>query len=340
MTGRTLAERAVTFGYDLRMRCEWCGNASLLSGADYSRLNNEAEARVDCQHCDQSIHYGPLVAAIRDPDDPALNDDVVNQLAWYHSSTFADWPSATYEAPLRAAWEPARRRGLFSDHERYLRLQLGKALHLGTYEAAIENMFRRMRDQADEHSTFFLHRVSVNIPPGRLNTGFRDENKEPAADIAVADLDELDLDAVRYLNVWEASGCVSLAIRPEVMTSIQTMQIPRSTAQLPASVLDLVATFGTMLDAAAGRGAGIPGSQQQLGTYQLIAEFDDALVKHYLHNVSPLVADDVSDAIRSHQPADAIDFLARADAFARHADLLTSPEQVIADAAAAAPRFV
>lgn len=72
-------ERAITFGYDFRMRCDACVKASYLPGADYIRHNNEAGAHMDCDHCDNSIHFGPLVADIRDPDDLALDDSLVNK---------------------------------------------------------------------------------------------------------------------------------------------------------------------------------------------------------------------------------------------------------------------
>ncbi|OEJ21632.1 hypothetical protein AS594_39615 [Streptomyces agglomeratus] len=80
VNGAGLIERPITFGYDFRMRCDGCGRASTLSGIDYLRLNDETGALMDCDHCGASIHFGPLTADIRDQDDPALDDSMVNRL--------------------------------------------------------------------------------------------------------------------------------------------------------------------------------------------------------------------------------------------------------------------
>ncbi len=38
-----------------------------------------------------------------------------------------------------------------------------KALHIGTYEAAVHNMLRRIRDQADRGNQFYLYRVHLSL---------------------------------------------------------------------------------------------------------------------------------------------------------------------------------
>lgn len=222
-----LIERQITFGYDFRMRCDSCGRTSTLSGADHVRLENEAHARMKCDHCPGSFHFGALVAGIRDPDDPALDDHMLNKLSWYHTSTYEDWPSPDYERDVRNDFSASPARVLLGDPERYLRGQLDKALHLGTYEAAIENMYRRMRDQANENSTFYLHRVRINVSPDRVNSGFHDENHEPAADISITELRDRGLDAVRYLNSGRPRGAFPW---PFVRTSSRTSRPSRSPA--------------------------------------------------------------------------------------------------------------
>ncbi|WNF31079.1 hypothetical protein RI138_31985 [Streptomyces sp. C11-1] len=221
-----LIERKITFAYAFRMRCGICRQTSVLSGSDYLRLEDGNGACMPCDQCGGSIRFGPRTASIRDPDDPALDDSMVSRLSWYHTSTYEDWPSSAYERDMRKKYSIDHVRALMGGPEPYLQVQLGKAFHLGTYEAAIENMYRRMRDQDDEHSAFYLHRVHLNVPPGRIDPDFRDENDEPAADISNNDLDSLGLDAVRYLNVWEASGSISLAVRPHVIDGIQTVPVP------------------------------------------------------------------------------------------------------------------
>lgn len=308
------------------MRCDSCGDTSTLSGADYLRLDDEAGARMDCDHCDNSIHFGPLVADIRDKNDPALNDGMLNRLSWYHTSTYEDWPSTECERDMREAFSTGRARALMRDPDYYLRVQLDKAFHLGTYEAAIENMYRRMRDQADEHSAFYLHRVRINVAPDRVNPGFRDENDEPAASISITELRDLGLDAVRYLNVWEASGCVSLAVRPHVITDIQTIPVPSALdpdSHLPSELLDVIEDLEHRNEKPAA-----PEERQGL-SYNLIQELEDAIVARFLPEVNPMVAYDFARAVGSAHGQGGSDYLGRARLLAAHAGLLHAPERVL-----------
>jgi hypothetical protein len=118
-------------------------------------------------------------------------------MAWYHTSTAADWPSSTYADDLRPALEEAAVRFRFLDRGHSVERHLRKARHVGTYKAAIENMLRRMDDQSDADSTFYLHRVALKVDPSRINTGYRDETNDEAAQITTDDLRRDGLDAVR-----------------------------------------------------------------------------------------------------------------------------------------------
>ncbi|MFI6340999.1 hypothetical protein [Streptomyces sp. NPDC050535] len=319
-------ERPITFGYDFRMRCEGCGRTSSLSGADYLLLDAEADARIKCQNCASSIHFGPLAVGIRDQHDPALDDSMLNRFAWYHTSTYENWPSTDFERDVRAACATGHARALMRDPERYVRGQLDNALHLGTYEAAIENMYRRMRNQDDERSAFHLYRVRVNIAEGRVNPRFRDENGERAADLSVTELTEHGLDAVRYLNAWEASGCISLAVRPSVITAVQTVPLPSAltpVADLPPEILDVIEDLE--------RRNGEPEIPEEMQdrAYRLTEELEDALVARFLPGVNPKVADDFAQAVGSAHDRGGSDYLGHARLFAAHASLLTAPEQVL-----------
>lgn len=332
-----LIERPVTFAYDLRMRCAQCGRASQLSGADYLRLNDEAGAHMSCEHCAASIHYGPRVAAIRDTSDPALEDAQVGRLAWYHTSTQADWPKpeVEYERVIRA--QVARLSHTFGDLERVVGHHATQALHLGTYEAAIENMHRRMQDQRDGRSRFFLHRVQVNIANTRINAGLIDENVEPASQITTADLRARGLEAIRYLNVWEATGCVSLAVQRDAIAGIQSVPIPLpkdSPQHQPPLILDLLAE----LDRSARRSGTVDEIRRR--TYDLAVRLQEVLSAYYLPNVSPLVVDNFNDAMWRTQDRRGEDRRGFADTFAHHAALLTESDRVIAHLAARPSRSV
>ncbi|WP_327170039.1 hypothetical protein OG471_41340 [Streptomyces sp. NBC_01336] len=190
-----LQEREARFDYGFRMKCD-CGELSDLSAAGYIERES-LDARIACSHCGTSIHYGRAVAGIRDRHDPALDNSAVARFAWYHSSTSPDWPSPDYTSRFAARVREAELR---LGHRYGTHIELAKALHVGTYEAAVENMLRRMRDQDDATSSFYLYRVSLGISAGRINDGYREENNEPASQISLDELQALGLDALRYLK--------------------------------------------------------------------------------------------------------------------------------------------
>ncbi|ALV48103.1 hypothetical protein ASR50_34660 [Streptomyces sp. 4F] len=319
-------ERQITFGYDFRMRCGICGRSSKLSGADYIRLETENHARMECDHCDDSIHFGPLAADLRDQDDPALDDGLLTKLNWYHTSTYVDWPSIDRERDVRATLSTSRARELLGDPEPYLQAQLDKALHLGTYEAAIENMYRRMRDQDDADSAFYLHRVHISVASARVAPGYRDETNEAAANISLPELAKLGLDAVRYLNVWEAWGSISLAVRSDVITDIQTIPVPSALGPvggLPSRLIDVIEDLEHRNETPTAP------EEREFRSYDLAQELDDALVAYFLPGVNPVVAYDFVRAVgKAHGRIDS-DYRGRARLFAAHASLLHSPERVL-----------
>lgn len=229
----TLVERNDGFDYDLRMLCD-CGLSSPLSAADYEE--GAHQSRMTCVHCGDSIHYGPAVAAVRDVNDPALHDEALHTFAWYHTSTQPDWPSPTFTADFIEGID--ERDLLMPSREEYIAHHTSKALHVGTYEAAIENMLRRMNDELDSHSQFYLYRVALRLDSQRINPGYRDENHEIASDISTDELDELNLAAVRYLNVHEAIGTLSLAIAPKSIHAVQRLALPLPDLSLPADASD------------------------------------------------------------------------------------------------------
>ncbi len=239
-----LRERFDGFNYAYRMKCT-CGRVSLLTAPDYHREVDDAHML--CTHCGASIHFGTAVTALRNDDDVALDDRHVAAFAWYHTSTAPDWPSMTHAAEVA---QRMRQMELIprAQREYFIRLASTKALHLGTYEAAVENLLRRMHDEGDAGSQFYLHRVAVL--PGRINDGYRDENHDPASDITVGELEADGLDAVRYLNVYEAPGSLSLAVRPGTIRWIQSIPIPVAD---PAEIKlpELIASLVRDVDAAA-----------------------------------------------------------------------------------------
>jgi hypothetical protein len=106
-----------------------------------------------------------------------------------------------------------------------------QALHLGTYESAIESMLRRMRDQDDGGAQFYLYRVALRCGL-IIEPGWRDENLAEAAQITQSALEKVD--AIRYLNVYESPGSLSLAVRRRAIHSVQAVSLPVRVVEVTA----------------------------------------------------------------------------------------------------------
>lgn len=116
-----------------------------------------------------------------------------------------------------------------SDQQQIIEQRTSLALHLGTYEAAIENMLRRLSDQdPEDRSTvhYWLHRVHIHLAPGELHPQVGEEIPSYFGEIPLAELDERGARAVRYVNIHEAHGSVSIAIHPDVIATVASIAIP------------------------------------------------------------------------------------------------------------------
>lgn len=216
-----LLERPVTFDYGYNMLCRGCrGITNITADVYYDQPN---DSHVACRHCDCDIHFGRAVMALRNSADPVLDDHQALSVAWYHTSAIAGWPKETHPMPsselafLAGTLPPEGIQSARDDYEH-------KALHLGTYEAAIESMLRHMRDQNDGATQFFLYRVALRSHGLALESGWRDENLEKVAQITQGELG--DVDVIRYLNVHESAGSISLAVRPRAVSSVQGISVP------------------------------------------------------------------------------------------------------------------
>lgn len=336
MSLRELEERGIDFSYDYPMRCPACSAKTTVSAQDYYDQVNEC--RVRCSGCSDDLHFGPVVAAIRDAADPALTDAAVGQVAWYHSSTEPTWPP-----PERGPLEF----GILAHHmpadamARAVQRHADQALHVGTYEAAIESMLRRMRDQGDAASKFFLYRVALRADLA-IEPGYRDENEEEAAQITQSQISAAGVQAIRYLNAWEASGSLSLAVCREAVEAVQVLPVPIESlgAPIPPDLINAV-------DAIVQRIAQFkvdplqrrtPGTARRrtaqeipLEYWNLKASIREHLAWALLQDVSPVVRDDVDHAMScweaDHGPLSADALVGR---WAAVAALLELPGQVIA----------
>lgn len=217
-----LIERRVEFANGYRMRCEICRASNWLTTEEYAR---STESMMTCAGCGGDFHFGPAVIDLKDADDLALDDSRLTQLAWYHTTTDAEWPR--HSKKLSAAELQTLRQWGRSEHqiESYRQRHENLAIHVGTYESAIESMLRRMRNQGDQESNFYLHRVCLRHDLV-MEPGWRDENSAEAAKVSSADLVNRGVDGIRYLNAYESIGSLSLAVVRGAIKSTQRVVVP------------------------------------------------------------------------------------------------------------------
>jgi hypothetical protein len=250
-------EHSVSFDYDYRMRCPK-GHFNQVPSDLFRSQWIIADGTVPCDICTESISVINENIAVRDPDDLALDRERIIDLAWYHTSTHADWPPSGYSATI--AEELHWSRQTMPEHvftEMVYREQT-KALHLGTYESAIENMHRRIRNQADRGSQFYLHRVSVYLAADDFDPEVRHESHEQASQLTLDDL--APFQAVRYINVEESPGSISLAIKPAAIATIQTLPLPRTSLSVPpaAHIVEAAALLDAELEDIRAQLQGLP----------------------------------------------------------------------------------
>jgi hypothetical protein len=226
-----LTEQLPRFDYDYRLRCP-NGHLSHIPADEFHAQWTVEDGVVPCTDCGENIAVVNANIAVRNSDDPALDREHISELAWYHTSTYSEWPWPGYAAMVAdqfkfsASTMPAK---VFAD---MLRRAQTKALHLGTFESAIENMHRRMRNEADDDSQFYLHRVRVRLAAKEIHPDLRHESHESASQLTIDELEGFK--AIRYINVEESPGSISLAIDPSAIASIQTVPLPVASFAVPS----------------------------------------------------------------------------------------------------------
>lgn len=226
---------SVGFNYDYWFSCTGCGERVRIAAQDYERQSTIQTTPYSQCVCGTLVDITRERPTLRNADDPALHDDLVGQLYWYHSSRYELWPDvASYTADVTESAAGAVRFGLHPD--RIVERKCGLALHLGTYEAAIENMFRRLQDQdGGDRSTvrYWLHRVRLNLQPGDLDPSVGEEFTTMFGDVELGDLYSRGGRASRYVNLHEAIGSISLAVDPAVIHLVATIALPVEPSAVP-----------------------------------------------------------------------------------------------------------
>lgn len=334
----------MSFRYGYNMECGQCHGITALSASVYYREQGNS-ARVKCWHCPADIHFGKGPMALRDANDPVLEYQAAVNAAWYHTSTDPRWPRRGRE--MTPAQVASLRRLTGTAAEGIREASETQALHLGTYEAAVESMLRKMRDEDMAGETFWLYRVALRRDAA-IEPGYRKETIDEAAQITQANLGAHD--AIRYLNTWESPGSVSLAVRPGSLAAVQGIEVPVTTlgeAAAPALLLKVTRIrnrISQIQDARRDepsqmerlrqrRAARHGGSLERSPTHEqhrLLEEISKLISCHYLPGISLTVREQFSSAMsawaREQEPT--VSDTAFIERFASLAMILTGPADV------------
>ncbi|MFG3307907.1 hypothetical protein [Streptomyces wuyuanensis] len=215
-------ERRIDFSRERQMLCGRCDHRWRV---DLDWIDRWEQGTETCPGCGMTCVHEDSPRVTVDPEDPALDDDRVAQFSWYHTSTQPNWPTRDYDPAAVLTSETRRLMGGGERVAEWAARQRAKALHVGTYEAAVHNMLRRSRDQADQGSQFYLYRVRLK-PSVVVGEGWLVDPGNFVGDVV---LDEVCLPGVgvaRYLNYHEDPGGLSLALGMDAIASVQRIAVP------------------------------------------------------------------------------------------------------------------
>ncbi|MDX2546903.1 hypothetical protein ACOT81_05235 [Streptomyces sp. WI04-05B] len=232
-------ERRIDFSRERQMLCGGCGRRLVV---DLDWIDRWEQGGEKCPGCGLTCEHEDAPRVTVDPGDPALDDDRVAQFSWYHTSTQPDWPTRYFDPA--AVLTPETRMMMGGDRlvAAWAARQRAKALHIGTYEAAVHNMLRRIRDQADDHSQFYLYRVRLE-PSVVVRVGWLVDPGNFVGDVVLDEVCPPGVDVARYLNCHEDPGGLSLALGRDAIASVQRIAVPLSDTWDGGWVRDAVAAL-------------------------------------------------------------------------------------------------
>ena len=180
----------------------------------------------------------------------------MREFYWYHSSTHENWPDRQFDPAARLTDVTKRRmEAMGSGVGAWASRQKTKALHVGTYEAAIENMLRRMDDQGSSDDQFYLYRLQLD-PDCVIEPGVHKEPTNFVGDAYLAEVCAPGTNVFRYVNVHEDASSVSLAIEPDAVRAVQGIPIPLAVDATDPWVMDATARLSEAMSEPAPRPKG------------------------------------------------------------------------------------
>lgn len=227
-------DQPVDFYRDRQMHHDRCGHTCIVDLEWYRRYQEGAH---ECPGCGSEADFDNSLQFTGDPADPVLDDRFATETTWFHTSTHQGWPSPIdFAASLTDV--TLQRMGLESA-ARWAQRQSTKALHVGTYESAVHNMIRRMSDQNGKCEQFYLYGVRLR-PDVKILRGSMPE-RSTFGDVWLDEIAPAGIEVVRYVNVYEDPGGLSLAVRPSAIAATRCLPIPLSGADDDPWVIDTAA---------------------------------------------------------------------------------------------------
>ena len=232
-------ERPIDFSRDRHMLCGSCDQRFLV---DLDWIDRWEQRQEKCPGCALTCEHENAPRVTVDPADPALDESRVARLTWYHTSTHPDWPTTDFDPAADLTAETRQRMGGHQPVADWAARQRRKALHIGTYEAAVHNMLRWSRNQANQGSQFYLYRVSLK-PSVEVRAGWVVDPSNFVGDVMLDEVCPPGVDVARYLNYHEDPGGLSLALGRDAIAGIQRVALPLADARDESWVRDAVAAL-------------------------------------------------------------------------------------------------
>ena len=88
-----------------------CGQCRREWVVDLDWIDRWEQALETCPGCGVTCDVETAPRVTVDPDDPALTDEDVGRLVWYHTSTRPDWPPRDFDPAAELTQETRQRMG-------------------------------------------------------------------------------------------------------------------------------------------------------------------------------------------------------------------------------------
>lgn len=234
----SVTEWPICFDRPRRMRCDTCRHEWHVTAEWLERFDQAVEG---CPVCGTDCRSEGRPDFCAEPESPLHDDSAARECYWYHSSTHENWPDRNLDPAAEFTVVTKRRfEAMGLSVEEWAARQKSKALHVGTYEAAIENALRRLHDHRGAPDQFYLLRVQLTSDCA-IEPGVHSEPTDWVGNAYLAEVCAPGSTVLRYVNVHEDPSSVSLALEPVAIRAVQRIPIPLTVDAGEPWVLDATA---------------------------------------------------------------------------------------------------